>query len=199
MFAEHQPHLAILGRGNPAGFFRISLFALLTIRQPLRIACVDYVQVRQGNLNPLWGMKHKGYSYLQQHSPELWERCEYAFETLPDIDAENVILAILNDIPGIGPAKSGFICQMIYGLSGCIDTHNLKRFGIPERTFRGKEAKLSPKRLFQTYRDYNSFCRKHGGTEKLWNGWCNYLANNDPINYASGYRVSQLHLTPLEC
>jgi hypothetical protein len=49
MFAEHQPQLARLGRTSPGGLARIATFALLTIRQPLRIACADYKLVRNGD------------------------------------------------------------------------------------------------------------------------------------------------------
>lgn len=198
MYANHQPQLSHLGRNSADGFARIATFVLCTIRTPLRIAVEDYKQVRNGDFSPLFGMKRTGISYINKFSEDLYSRCEYVYETADDETAENAILHILMNIPGIGPAKAGFICQMIYGLSGCLDTHNIIRFGIPERTFRGKEAKYSVKRLGQTVRDYNSFCRKVGGTAVLWDQWCEYVSNRDPVNYPTPERVSELHLIPCE-
>ncbi len=198
MFANHQPQLSRLGRASPDGLERIATFALCTIRQPLRIACEDYKLVRQGDTRSLFGAKHAGLSYLRQHATELWEACEYAYEACDDDTAADLIVMALSRVPCLGPAKAGFVCQMIYGLSGCIDTHNLARFGIGERTFRGREAKHSWPRVLATLRDYNTFCRKVGGTEALWDGWCTFLAERDPVNYPSAFRVSELHLAPLE-
>jgi len=198
MFNRDQPQLSKLGRSGPDGFERICTFVLLTIRQPLRIACMDYKLVRDGDTSPLFGSKHAGLAYVQAHASELLDECEECFELLDDEDAENAILHVLMRIPGIGPAKAGFICQMLYGLSGCIDTHNLTRFGLPERHFRC-DTKFAASRRGTIVRDYNAFCRKVGGTEALWNGWCDYLAARDPLNYPTGDRVSELHLCPLEC
>lgn len=199
MFAEHQPLLSNLGRSNAAGLERILTFVLCTIRQPLRIACIDYKSVRKGDSRPLFGMKHAGLAYVRANAAELWERCEYLYETCDDEAAADLIVTTLCEVPGLGPAKAGFACQIIYGLSGCLDTHNLKRFNLPERTFRGREAKYSEKRFRQIIRDYNAFCRRAGGAAFLWDSWCNGLAETDPINYPTGYRVSELHLTPREC
>ncbi len=200
MFVEHQPQLGKLGRSSPQGLERIATFALCTIRQPLRIAVADYPLVRRGeHAQSIFGAKHAGVAYLRQHAPDLWERCEYAYEECDDDRAADLIVSTLTEVPCLGPAKAGFVCQMIYGLSGCIDSHNLTRFGIPERTFRGREAKLSWPRVRQNTRDYNAFCRKVGGAAALWDGWCQYVADRDPMNYPSAERVSSLHLIPLEC
>jgi hypothetical protein len=198
MYANHQPQLSRLGRSSPEGLTRVATFALCTIRQPLRIACADYKMVRQGDTSSLFGSKHAGLAYLHQHAPELWERCEYAYETSDDDTAADLILPILASVPCLGPAKTGFVAQMVYGLSGCIDTHNLTRFSLPDRVFRGREARHSWPRVRATIRDYNAFCRKVGGTEALWDGWCTYLAERDPVNYPNAFRVSELHLAPLE-
>ena len=199
MFAEHQPKLAELGRSSPDGFERIATFVLLTIRVPLRDAVSDYRLLRRGEhaVRSLFGAKHSGLAYIREHKADLWARCEYVYETSDDETAADVMLGIVSEIPGIGATKAGFILQMIYGLSGCIDTHNLTRFGLSEKHFY-YEKRWGAQRRAQHLRDYNKFCHSIG-TASLWDGWCNYLAENDPINYASGDRVSSLHLVPLEC
>ena len=199
MFAEHQPQLSKLGRSGPDGFARICTFALLTIRQPLWDAVADYPIVRGGDrkVRSLWGYKHAGLSAIERDVALYYERCETAFEDLDDEDAEDLIVSTLCEIPNIGPAKAGFITQMVYGLSGCIDGHNLSRFELPERTFRLDKKAHSPRRQCAIVRDYNRFCRKVGGTERLWDDWCGYVSEKDPVNYLSPEHVSALHLTPL--
>lgn len=201
MFAEHQPQLSALGRYDADGFERICTFVLLTIRRPLRIVCADYKLVRQGDHSPLFGSKHAGLAYIRQHKARLLDECECAYHYAEtDIEAENDLLLILIQIPGIGPTKAGFVVQMLYGLSGCIDTHNLARFSLKEKTFYLDKTKpAAMRRRANLIRDYNQFCRKVGGTAALWDEWCAYLAERDPVNYPTAHRVSELHLAPLEC
>lgn len=201
MYATEQPKLSALGRSGPDGFKRICTFVLLTIKSPLYDASKDYILVRKGersNVRSLFGSKHDGLAYLDHHCDELWEACEDAYEHLDDDDAADCILGILTRIPGIGVTKAGFIAQIIYGLSGCIDTHNLKRFGLPETTFKLRKGGAHKTRsaLVQMY---NQFCRKVGGTATLWDDWCAYVSVKDPVNYPTPEYVSKLHLSPLEC
>ena len=199
MFADHQYQLARLGRRDVDGFERVCTFVLLTIRQPLRIACMDYKLVRNGDERPLFGSKRDGLAYVRQHAAELLDDCERAYYNAhDDIEAENDILDVLTRIPSIGTAKGGFICQMLYGLSGCIDTHNIKRFGVTETTFKLRKEWKRERKL-QLIADYNRFCRRQGGTAALWDGWCEYVSRRDPANYETADLVSSLHLVPLEC
>jgi hypothetical protein len=202
MYAEHQPQLSALGRSGPDGFARICTFVLLTIRVSLWDAHKDYPLVRSGNrrVRSVFGFKHQGLDYVEANAEDLYERCEAAFElSNSDEDAEDTLLGILCDIPNIGPAKAGFIAQMVYGLSGCIDTHNLDRFGLHERTFRLDKKRLQPypKRRFDIIRRYNAFCREEGGSRRLWDDWCCLYSERDPVNYPTPDRVSALHLAPL--
>lgn len=201
MYAEHQPQLSFLGRSGPDGFARICTFVLLTIRVPLWDAFKDYPLVRRGDrqVRSMFGYKHQGLDFVNAQAEDLYERCEAAFELNSDEDTETVLLGILTEIPCIGPAKAGFITQMIYGLSGCIDGHNLDRFGLHERTFRFDKKRLSPfpVRRFAILRGYNAFCQKVGGARRLWDDWCCLYSERDPVNYPSPERVSELHLAPL--
>lgn len=198
MYDRDQAKLSALGRSGPDGFERICTFVLLTIRVPLYAAAADYKLLRNGDtsVRSLFGAKHSGLAYVRAHSAELLEGCEYAYETCNDVDAANVIVGVLCDIPNIGPAKAGFICQMIYGLSGCIDTHNLTRFDLREREFR-MDRDLSARAKAKVVTRYNDFCRRAGGARALWDGWCEYVHANQPINYPSAEYVSALHTVPL--
>lgn len=177
------------------------MFALLTIRRPLYDAAKDYVLLRRGdrNVQSLFGAKHAGLSYVDRNAPELFERCEEAFELSADDEtAEHLIVDALCDIPCIGPAKAGFIAQMVYGLSGCIDGHNLDRFSLPDRTFRLDKGHVSAPRRRAILQTYNAFCRKVGGARRLWDDWCAYVSGRSPVLYPTPDYVSELHLAPTQ-
>lgn len=200
MFAEHQPQLAKLGRHSADGFERVATFVLLTIRMPLREACLDYKALRTGadRVKSLFGSKHAGLAHIREHAAEILERLEYVYETAEsDDDAADAMLAIVMEIPGIGLAKGGFILQILYGISGCIDTHNLTRFELTETTFKLRKDAL-PRTQSKLRRKYNEFCHRIG-TATLWDDWCAFMAANDPVNYHNPEFVSSLHLVPLEC
>ena len=96
-------------------------------------------------------------------------------------------------VPGLGLAKSGFIVQMLYGMSGCIDTHNLTRFNLHRRRFACGTKATDRRRIGE----YNDMVGRLGGTARLWDEWCIYVADRD-ANYVDADHVSRLHLTPLE-
>ncbi len=197
MFAEHQPQLSKLGRSGPEGFKRIVTFVLCTIRVQLHAAVKDYPLVWRGErrgVRSIFGSKHQGLDELNERAVDLYEMCERAYQDREGEELEDELLHTVTSLHGIGCAKGGFIAQMIYGVSGCLDSHNLRRFGIPEGTF--KIADRTPRKRSALITDYNRVCRQLGGTQYLWDTWCQYLADND-ANYVSADHVSRLHLTPL--
>ncbi len=199
MFADHQPQLSRLGRSGPDGFVRIATFALLTARVHLHDAVKDYPLVRGGQrerLRSVFAWKHRGLDELDADGAGLYEQCErQAYDTEGE-ELEDGLLHILTSVHGIGLAKGGFIAQMIYGVSGCLDTHNMDRFGLPLSMLKLNGS--SPRRASRMIRDYNQICHNLGGPASLWDTWCVYLANRD-VNYAAGPDyVSSLHLTPLK-
>jgi hypothetical protein len=200
VFAEHQPLLA-RASNRPAGFTAICKFALCTIRMPLHSAVADCHLLLRGetNVRSIFGTKHRGLSWLDANGADLWEDCERTYDQCGR-DGEDTLVELCMGIPGIGPAKAGFIVQMAYGLSGCIDTHNLTRFGLTDRTFRCDASggqKVSPNRRRKLIARYNQFCYSTGGTAFLWDSWCAYVAERDPVNYRDADYVSALHLAPI--
>ena len=196
MFAEHQPQLSRLARSSPEGFERIVTFVLCTIRMSLRDAVKDYPIVRRGDrCRSIFGFKHDGLAYLRDHAASIWSELECVYECTRGEPCEDELMAIVTMIPGIGLAKGGFILQMMYGLSGCIDTHNLRRFGLTEETF---ATHGSRKKCLSLIRSYRAMIANSGGTAWLWDTWCAYLAERDH-NYDSAETVSSLHLIPLSC
>jgi hypothetical protein len=142
----------------------------------------------------IFGAKHDGLAAISNPA-WLFDQCERAWHCSDH--AEDEIVHILQSVPSLGPAKAGFCAQMIYGISGCLDTHNLQRFGIREREFRGAEAKYKPATVCAKIASYNDLCRKLGGTAHLWDSWCEYVAHRGTAGTFEANSVSALHLAPL--
>lgn len=197
MFADHQPQLSKLGRSGPEGLERIITFVLCTIRVQLYLAVLDYPLARRGEpCTSIFGWKHGGLAYLRENRDALYEQCERQFYETEGEELEDGLLNILQDIPGIGPAKAGFVAQMVYGVSGCLDAHNLERFQISYQVFKDTKHR-SPRRKGELIRDYNQVCCNLGGTAFLWDSWCQLMHDRDPANYLSADHVSAMHLAPL--
>jgi hypothetical protein len=192
MFADHQPRISAFARRSPENFRRVACFVLCTIRMPLHHAALDTPYAIRGEAcGSIFGHKHNALAYLNRNVEDIFGELEYLWSECASDDA---MLRCVMQIPGIGLAKGGFILQMVYGISGCIDTHNITRFGLHERHFQTGSKATD----FRRIPDYNAFVRKVGGTARLWDDWCAYVSDRD-ANYPSAEYVSRLHLTPLEC
>jgi hypothetical protein len=95
----------------------------------------------------------------------------------------------------LGLVKGGFVVQLCFGLSGCIDTHNLNMACIkPSRVSAARFKKAKSWRTKDNIaREYQEYIQEFGGTETLWDSWCDYVAKQRPKRFASGFEVSQLH------
>ena len=107
-----------------------------------------------------------------------------------DIYAEELLLK-LQRIPCVGLIKAGFIMQLTTGEAGCLDCHNLKMYGVNENTFKMNGEFSIPN--FNKARKYLALCNEIGGSELLWNNWCNLVADKYPKHFKSGDDVSWLH------
>lgn len=93
-------------------------------------------------------------------------------------------------IPGFGIPKAGFVCQLLSGTYGCLDSHNLKRFGLKANQFRSDGSWLSVERRIELY---GVICLTFG-SEYLWNSWCQNLALLYPARFEDAEEVSALHM-----
>lgn len=192
MFAEHQPAIAAHAR-DPDGFRRIVRFVLLTIQEPLSRAPAFMLRIETGDSAPLWGFKGTADKWWEHHYVTAHAICQ----TYADMRDTDGLVAYLSQCPGLGLAKGGFVAQLCWGLSGCLDSHNVKRYGINPNTVAARKVKR-----FTTARarasEYNAACDTLGGTRALWDSWCTYVA--DSGGYGEGLSadaVSALHCTAL--
>jgi|TARA_R110000803_G_C11948631_1_gene317433 hypothetical protein len=141
--------------------------------------------------------------YLFSHKKAGWD---YVLANLKNIQAtihsdkisiEEKLLELAG-IPNIGLVKAGFILQICIGEVGCLDVHNLNRFGLSASTF--KLAKnVTYATALKKAKLYVKLCKDLGGSEYLWDSWCNYVATKYPKVYDNGDHVSKLHLEYVEC
>ena len=184
MYAEHQRAISSAGRAAPKAMQRVCEFALATIQVHLRDAAAS---IRSGERPAkVWfGYKWQGLDYLAAHAEAIYVDAE-----MTESDAEQ--MAVFMRVPGIGPAKAGFLCQMLYGRVGCLDGHNLRRLGL-EQAYRNLLHNRRPfgKSRYRQIEAYIRACAAAGSPEQLWNGWCEYVAQREGDRAET---ISALHL-----
>jgi hypothetical protein len=99
--------------------------------------------------------------------------------------------------PGLGLVKAGFLSQMVGAESGCIDGHNLKLFHLTSRQVKC-DSKVPPEKRAKRVEEYLQLCHNLGGSEFLWNNWCEHVAKAKKLNnFKSAEEVSRYHVEAL--
>ena len=91
------------------------------------------------------------------------------------------------------------MCQLVAGLVGCMDIHNIKTYNVdPKSLIINKKIKTETgfKNNRQKLNKYINLCHDYG-TENLWNSWCDMIASKYPDDFVDGYHVSEVHYTYL--
>ena len=105
------------------------------------------------------------------------------------------LLMYFAGLPGLGLVKGGFVAQLCFGVAGCLDTHNITIHGLQPSTFaahrfKGARTEKTKRKLVAHYVE---LCRALGGAGKLWDNWCQYVADKRPGIYNDADHVSKLH------
>ena len=201
MYKRDQAIISTYARANPENFARVLQFVILTARVKLANVPADFETAEQGGpeaMGVLFGWKHQAFIELWKNRETHYSYCEAAqsyCETEQDLARE--LIEYFASLWGFGPAKAGFTTQLIYGISGCLDTHNLKRFKIPMRTFDNYRQIKTVKARRRKIARYVKLVYENGGPESLWDTWCHYVADNQPALYRSASHVSALHVEAL--
>ena len=147
----------------------------------------------------LWGNKAKTYKYLKANKLRLYSEMMTVIESL---DSDSIkakkLMDIFLDVDGLGLPKAGFVCQLVAGLVGCMDVHNIRRLGVDPKTLSLSKNPKTIKGLEANDRrimDYVNLCHDYG-TEKLWNTWCDFLSTKS-AKWQDGNHVSEVHYSYL--
>lgn len=192
MYATHARAIQAWAQGgtDPARLVAVGGFVLCTIRVPLRRAVAETrALLERGDASPLFGWKERGLDTLADRAPELSAliQCGAGRDTL---------LAEFSRIPGLGLAKAGFVLQLACGVSGCLDTHNLRRFGLRAAAFSVPDG-CTDRLRYAKAAAYHAAIDAAGGTASLWDSWCRYVAEAQPHRYRDAWEVSALHCEAL--
>lgn len=205
MYSTHQPIIQDWAMSSADNLARVLQFACLSARVPFRRAVNALDMAERGGedaMAVLFG--HRSRAYI-----ETWAKRDAIYFDLQDIALDEMgrgdetthaeMLLYVASLTGFGFAKAGFALQMAYGISGCLDTHNLTRFGLDPYIARGRVNERPCKRetMLARAKLYNATCAKLGGTGGLWDTWCEYMATKYPKTFRNAEHVSHLHLVAL--
>ena len=187
MFTTHQKAIGRWGRKSPDNTSWIIAMVLLSIQQQWDLVGNQLIDLKENGLDCkyLFGSKRLGWDYVVANKKEIHEAI-YS-RKLPMAEK----LMVLASIPNIDLIKAGFVLQLCIGKVGCLDVHNLRRFGLKPQAFKTYGLKYDT--ALGKAKLYIKVCEDLGGCEYLWNSWCDLLADKYPNKYKNGQHVSRLH------
>lgn len=191
MYAEHNPIIAAHALKSVGNFVDVVTMVLLTIRQPFHHVGRQMEDIRQNGRDSkyLWGNKKTGYDYAKEHAEVLYAAVKRAVEVNDVVGA----IDVLTNVPNLGIAKAGFVAQLCGLDASCLDSHNLKRLGLPEGAFKLNKGIRRDLKLAKI-KKYVTKCRRTGGTEFWWNTWCEYVAGRRGSPLLTAEAVSSFHV-----
>ena len=197
MFAQDQQIIGQWARQSPENTARVIQFVVLTIRQPLYKAAIALTHLIENSPeadSAIWGFKGRACSEAWRDREQVYGFLEHVWHSDDSEKAKTIaMIEYLASMHGLGPVKAGFVTQLIYGVGGCLDTHNLVRFKLPLRSFSNFSQRKTPKARRRMITRYVTCCKRLGGAQRLWDSWCSYVAENQPRTYPSAEYVSRLH------
>ena len=189
MYTTHQPKIAKFARQNPDNLARVETFVLTSI-QKLFYTCKDQMNQIDANgikATSLNGSKRRSYK-------EIMATKDYMFDKVfsKKISVAEKLLEV-SSIYGIGTVKAGFVLQLCLGKVGCLDVHNLRRYGLTPASFKVND-KISEATALAKANLYEKTCIDLGGSKHLWDSWCNYVSDLYPLTFPTGNDVSRFHV-----
>ena len=189
MYNPHCQEITDYAQESPEHLFRVGLFVIATMNRHFEIvgrAVADYTEFgEQSTWFSKW--QHRALAVWCHEAPRLHRRLGMWRETSVGFALMEVI-----QLPGVAITKGAFFLQLLGFPIGCLDRHNLRYAGLEENTF--KKVPASVEGLTRKLHTYIGLCKELGGSEVLWNQWCNHLATTRPKSFASAEVVSELHV-----
>lgn len=186
MFREDQPKIAEFAWRSPENLARTLLFTRFTVRRHLYDVgpYLDHVEeygkpaCYSDQDAEAFDAIHAGSSYIVSQP---WR---YRFGGM------TLFYEVLS-YPGFGIVKAGFAVQLLTGDIGCLDTHNIQRFGLTAKDFSASGSWVT---VQGRVRKYVALCQSLGGPEFLWDSWCKYVSALYPKMYPTAQAVSSAHV-----
>jgi hypothetical protein len=188
MYADHQALIQDHIWQSEEGLLRAMLFVRLSIRRHLEAVGPLVERVIAEGPETAAGMTKQERRSLRE-----------IYDAVPDIFAGDyrhhndptALISRVLQIHGFAIVKAAFVAQLALGLGGCLDSHNVKRFNLKISDFKGTGTwKAVQGRLTL----YLALCEQIGGSEYLWDSWCNHVARLRPLIWKDGEAVSRYHV-----
>lgn len=186
---------------SPDNLTDMVLMVVLSIQQNWLSVGDQMLDVRKCGADSkfLWGNKIKTYEYLRDNSCQLYADAMAVIDSdQSDRDKARSLMEVFLRVTGLGIPKAGFVCQLMAGLVGCMDVHNIRMYGLDIKSLSLAKNPKTSKGIDANNRKvvaYIDMCHDIG-TEKLWNNWCNFLATKSK-KWRDGSHVSAVHYSYL--
>ncbi len=198
-FEAHQPKIGAFARRESDNFADVFRFVIATIQQPLSMTpdIVRDFKAEGSSSRFAFGHKATALDYIDENAGLVYDTAMYISHVERNCTGHNGSAALLSyfaSLPGLGLVKGGFLAQLVFGEIGCLDSHNIARFGLNQNTFaaaRFKNAKRTATRQ-AVVGQYLKLIEACGGCALLWAEWCEHVAQRDDF-YDDAAHVSRLH------
>ncbi len=198
MYREHQAIIAAWAARRSENLARVLQFCIVSQRRKFFNVPADMETAILG-LPEVPGVL---YGWRARAWDEVWERREDTAWHCRDILSHGLgrraradcLLAYISGFYGLNVAKAGFACQLAFGVSGCLDTVNVARLGLPAAYCKGFSTLRTPRGRWRRVARYNATVYRHGGPARLWDDWCRAVADRYPGRFPAAWDVSAYHL-----
>ncbi len=199
-YLVHNRHCRVFGQSSPKALELLIAFVFASIRVQTFLLPKYMKEWRKRGLKSswIWGNKRTGLEYVRKNRQSLYDRAMLIIKAKKSNMAHDLIMLFL-EVPGLGIPKSAFVVQLLTGMTGCMDVHNIRKY-MPEA-----DASKGTPNVFQTSGNtiatkstkvdlYQKLVKKAGGSQSMWIDWCNHIGILQPKYFSGGYDVSKLHV-----
>ena len=202
MFRNHNSKINSFSQRNANNLALVILMVSLSIQQKWSTVGHMLSSVKREKKDSIyvWGNKAATYDYVSTHKHFMYGQMRATMNSFYSDDLKAFkLMKIFLRIDGLGIAKSGFVCQLVSGLVGCMDVHNIKTYDIDPNSLVLNKNLISKRGIENNdkkIRQYIKLCHDYS-TENLWNSWCSMIADKYPKDFVDASHVSELHYTYL--
>ena len=201
MFNTHCKAVQEYSQRNANNMADVVLMVVLSIQQNW-LSVGDQlkdVRLERRDSKFLWGNKIKTYDYLMSNKSKMFAQVKAVLNSHKTYDDKaKSLMTIFLKVDGLGIPKAGFCCQLIAGMVGCMDVHNIKMYNLDANSFKLNPNPKTDKAFAsnqQKITSYINLCHEYG-CEQLWDSWCDMLATKSK-KWQDGNHVSEVHYTYL--
>ena len=198
-YLQHNRYCRTFGQTSPKHMEQVIAFVFASIRTQTFLLPKLMKEWRKRGIKSswIWGNKKNGIAYIRKNRTNLYNRMMSIIKAKKAFMQHDLIMLFL-EVPGLGIPKSAFVVQLLTGMSGCMDVHNIRKY-LPE----ADASKGTPSMLqtsgnseaikIKKVHEYQELVKKAGGSQSMWIDWCNHIAVLQPKYFNGGKDVSKLH------